>query len=399
VLAPIVIENFSRINMIYLLIPCRIQRLTILHRGQIPMMLRVLMGAWLVCAAMAGPVRAADTTLKMVSIDLEGGGGTLFVTPEGRSLLIDTGSPPGSGVRNGLDGATNGMDRVVAAARSLGVDRIDFLIITHYHADHIGGVFELLSRMPVGTVIDHGPNRDVAIPEEAPDSIGNRMVRDSIANYARYLSAIQGHPHIVARPGDVLRFGTLTDTIVASDGATIARPLPGAGGNGALCDTPPMAANGGLENEKSVGSILRFGKVTIAALGDLTWNREHDLFCPIDKVGHVNILLVTNHGMAVSSNPASIAAMRPDIAILGNSATKGDVPATIETINATPGLQGFWKLHASTADPALTGDPDFIANLDAAPDHGESLRLEITRGGRVTVTNSRNGLRRSYQVR
>jgi hypothetical protein len=90
--------------------------------------------------------------------------------------------------------------------------------------------------------------------------------------------------------------------------------------------------------------------------------------------------------------------MRPDIAILGNSATKGDVPATIETINATPGLQGFWKLHASSADPALTGDPDFIANLDAAPDYGRSLRLEITRSGRVTVTNSRNAFSRSYQV-
>jgi hypothetical protein len=196
----------------------------------------------------------------------------------------------------------------------------------------------------------------------------------------------------------MFHFGTLTDTIVTSDGASIAKPLPGAGGKGTRCDTPPMAANGGLENEKSVGSILRFGKVSIAALGDLTWNREHELFCPIDKVGHVNILLVTNHGMAVSSHPASIAALRPEIAILGNSATKGDVPATIDTINASPGLQGFWKLHASIADPRLTGDPDFIANLEPAPDHGYSLRLDISRGGLVTVTNSRNGFNRTYQV-
>ena len=240
----------------------------------------------------------------------------------------------------GLDGARYGLDRIVAAAKSLGVSRIDILIITHYHADHIGGAIDLLQRMPVGTVIDHGPNRDRPFPDQAPNSVGNRMAQDSILAYAKYLEAIKGHRHIVARPGAIFHFGTLTDTIVASDGKVIAHPLPGAGGSGARCDAPPMAENGGLENEKSVGSILRFGKVSIAALGDLTWNREHDLFCPIDKVGHVNILIVTNHGMAVSSNPASIAAMRPDIAIIGNSATKGDVPATFNVINSSPGTEG-----------------------------------------------------------
>jgi competence protein ComEC len=361
---------------------------------------RTLLAAALSCVALAGSGQsaAATTALTMLSIDMEGGGGTLFVTPAGRSLLIDTGSPPGSGVRDGLDGARNGVDRIVAAAHSLHVDRIDYLIITHYHADHIGGVFELLARMPVGTVIDHGPNRDVPIPEEAADSIGNRMVQDSIRNYAHYLEAIRGHPHLIARAGDVLHFGALTDTIVASDGNAIVKPLPGAGNPGAHCDAPPMAANGGLENEKSVGSILSFGKVRIAALGDLTWNREHDLFCPIDKVGHVQVLLVTNHGMALSSHPASLAALRPDIVIMGNSATKGAVPATVSTINATPGLQGFWKLHASINYADLNGDPDYIANPNPAPDQGQNIRLDIARDGRVTVTNSRNGFTRTYQV-
>ncbi len=358
-----------------------------------------LLTATLGCLLLIGTSHAADAALTMLSIDMEGGGGTLFVTPEGRSLLIDTGSPPGSGVRDGLDGAHSGVDRIVAAAHSLHLESIDYLIITHYHADHIGGVFELLARMPISTFIDHGPNRDAPIPDQPADSIGNRMVRDSIRNYAEYLRVISGHPHVVARPGDVLRFGSLTDTIVASDGAAIAKPLRGAGGHGAKCDTPPMADNGGLENEKSVGSILGFGKVRIAALGDLTWNREHDLFCPIDKVGHVQVLLVTNHGMAQSSNPASIAALRPDIVIMGNSATKGAMPATVDTINAAPGLQGFWKLHASTAHPDLNGDPDYIANPDPAPDRGQSIRLEITRGGRITVTNSRNAFTRTYQVR
>ena len=362
------------------------------------MIRNVLIAALLASVPLAAPASAAGGTLKMVSVDMEGGGGTLFVTPEGRSLLIDTGSPNRNVPNYGLDGARYGLDRIIAAAKSLGVSKIDYLIITHYHADHIGGVIDLLQRMPVGTVIDHGPNRDRPFPDQPPDSVGNRMAQDSILAYANYLAAIKGHRHIVAKPGAVYHFGTLTDTIVASDGRVIAHPLPGAGGSGARCDTPPMTENGGLENEKSVGSILRFGKVSIAALGDLTWNREHELFCPIDKVGHVNILIVTNHGLGVSSNPASIAAMRPDIAVIGNSAKKGDVPATFNLINNSPGLKGFWKLHASADDPALTGDPDFIANLEPSPDQGHTISLDIARDGRVTVTNGRNGFNKTYIV-
>ncbi|HWA20903.1 MAG TPA: MBL fold metallo-hydrolase [Caulobacterales bacterium] len=362
------------------------------------MIRNAIIAACVAAGAIASTASAAEATLKMVSLDMEGGGGTLFVTPEGKSLLIDTGSTPRDSAPVRLDGAKSDVDRILAAASALGVKKIDYLIITHYHGDHIGGVFDLLKRFPVGTIIDHGPNREREIPSLAPDSSINRMARDSIAVYPRYLEAIKGHKHIEAKPGDVLHFGSLTDTIVTSDSKVIARPLPGAGGPGSHCDAPPMDSDGGLENAESVGSILSFGKVKIAAFGDLTWNREHDLFCPIDRVGHVDILLVTHHGTAWSSNPASIAAMRPDIAVMGNSATKGAVPAVVNVVSSSPGLQGFWKLHASTVNPELNGDPDYIANLEPAPDYGKNIRLDIARSGKVTVTNSRNGFSKTYQV-
>lgn len=354
--------------------------------------------AFLATALLAEPVHAADRTLKLVPIDLEGDGGTLYVTPEGRSVLIDVGSPAElyGGVKNGLDGATDGVDRIIAAARSLGVKKIDYLLITHYHADHVGAVPELLARFPVGTVIDHGPNRQIV-----PDTTGRNAgkVPSTVVYYAKYLEAIEGHRHVVAKAGDVFHFGSLTDTIVVADGKVIADPLPGAGAPGTLCDTPPMAADGGIENAMSVGSLLSFGKVKIAAFGDLTWNLEHDLVCPGNKIGHVSILLLDNHGIDVSNNPAFVAAVRPDLAVMGNGPTHGGMPQSVKTVAESPDLQAFWKLHASMANPDLDGNPDYIANLGPSPSHGYALMLRIAREGRVTATNTRNGFSRSYTVR
>jgi glyoxylase-like metal-dependent hydrolase (beta-lactamase superfamily II) len=98
--------------------------------------------------------------LKVVTIDVEGGGGTLFVTPEGKSLLVDTGWPANYGLLPSPDGAKVSADRIVAAAKKLGVSRIDYLIITHYHMDHVGGVVDLAKRMPIDTFIDHGANAE-----------------------------------------------------------------------------------------------------------------------------------------------------------------------------------------------------------------------------------------------
>jgi len=90
-------------------------------------------------------------TLRIVFVDVEGGQATLFVTPSKQSLLIDTGWPE----NNGRDA-----DRIVAAAKSAGLSKLDYVLITHFHTDHVGGLAQLVDRIPVGTVIDHGDNRE-----------------------------------------------------------------------------------------------------------------------------------------------------------------------------------------------------------------------------------------------
>jgi beta-lactamase superfamily II metal-dependent hydrolase len=378
-------------------------------------MIRKTLLATLMASALIAPAIAAEGTLKVVSVDVEGGGGTLFVTPEGKSLLIDTGWPSGAGLLPSPDGAQNSADRIVAAAKKLGVSKIDYLIITHYHMDHVGGVMDLVKRMPVDTFIDHGANAEHLAPGEVvpPDLAGGAP--DQL--YPRYLDVIKGHKHIVAKPGQVIEIGSMTDTIVASDGVTLSKPLAGAGAPNPACDTAESKSSkvdGGEENTRSVASLLRFGKVSIAMFGDLSWKKERELSCPTGKLGHVNVLIATQHGSNISSNPASIADMHPDIAVRGMGGKKGGDEDPIKTIKASPGLMGFWQTHDSYAHPEWSSDKNTIANLNppasdiaahakqmftVSPDQGHAIHLEITKGGQVTVTNDRNGYSKTYQVK
>lgn len=382
-------------------------------------MTRTSLTAALLLSALAIPAHAQaqskDGALKVVAIDVEGGGGTLFVAPDGTSLLIDTGWPSGAGLLPSPDGAKNSADRIVAAAHKLGVKKLDYVIITHYHMDHAGGVSDLVQRIPVGTFIDHGTNAEHVAPGEKVPVDLQGGTPDEL--YPKYLAAIKGHNHIVAKPGQVIQMGAMTDTIVASDAKVLDKPLPGAGARNPACDTAEALSvkdEGGVENTHSVASVISFGKVRIAAFGDLSWKAEHALSCPVTRLGHVQVLIATQHGSNISSNPASIADMRPEVVVMGSGGKKGGDKATIDTMRASPGLEGFWQLHDSYAHPEWAKDKNYVANLDPAaadvakygkamftspPDQGYDIALSITKDGSVTVTNSRNGFTKTYTTK
>ena len=133
----------------------------------------------------------ASGQLKVIFVDVEGGQATLFVTPAHQSLLVDTGWPE----RAGRDA-----DRIVAAAKQAGLTHIDYVLLTHYHDDHTGGVPQLVARIPVAMFIDHGPNRE----------LDHGATEHGYAEYQKVLAgAGSGNTgarpaHMVAHPGDTL---------------------------------------------------------------------------------------------------------------------------------------------------------------------------------------------------
>jgi competence protein ComEC len=326
--------------------------------------------------------------LEIYFIDVEGGQSTLFVSPSGQSLLVDAGWP-----------GSRDADRISAIAKQAGVTQIDYLVLTHYHVDHAGGVPELAARIPIRNFVDHGPTSDtlVNVPQY----------------YAAYLKVRANGQHILARPGDKIPISGIDVQIVSAASKTILEPLPGAGAANPLCVNflakdeikDPMV---GGENKNSVGMVISLGKFRIVDFGDLTWNKEHDLACPNNLVGAIDVYLVSHHGKDTSSLPMLVHAMRPRAAVMNNGANKGGETPTFETLRHSPGLEDLWQLHYGVEAGSLNSAEKFIANLGRAgtkesgvPDESPAYSIKIIArpDGSFSITNSRNGYSKAYAPR
>jgi competence protein ComEC len=323
-------------------------------------------------AFLGAPLRAAGT-LDVYFIDVEGGQSTLFVTPTGRSMLVDTGWPDFKG---------RDAERIAAVAKAAGVTRIDYLVITHYHLDHVGGVPQLAERLPVGTYVDHG--RDVESGKEA-----NEL-------YPPYVQIRDRASHLIVRAGDRIPMEDIQVRVVASSGQGILRPLPGAGEPNPLCATTKPREVDPSENAQSIGMLITFGKFRMIDLGDLTWNKELELACPESKLGTVDVYLSTHHGLDLSNAPAMVHALKPRVAIINNGATKGGSPEALQTIRTSPGIEDLWQLHyAQNAGKENNAPEPFIVNVDQ--DASVSwIKVSAGLDGGFTVTNSRNGKTKTY---
>ena len=338
-----------------------------------------ILGLGLVISSWAVPASHKDKDLHIYFIDVEGGQATLFVTPAGQSLLIDTGWP-------GNDGRD--ADRIVAAAKKAGISKIDYVLITHFHDDHVGGVPQLAARIPIGTFIDHGENR------ETTDAV---TVKDWQAYQAEL--ATGKHQRISPKPGAVLPVKGMQATIVSSDADLLDKPLPGAGQDNSYCKDAEQFPADKTENLRSLGTYIQFGKLRILDLGDLTHDKEMQLMCPVNKIGKIDIYIVSHHGWAQSSSPAFVYGLAPRVAIMDNGAKKGGTPSVLDIIRKSPGLEDLWQLHYSEEGGATHNVADeFIANPDG-PDAANGLELTAHPDGSFDVLNVRTQKSKHYPAR
>ena len=315
--------------------------------------------ALVAAGTLAGAQGGSTKPLQIYVIDTEGGKATLFVSPTGQTALLDSGNPGGRDT-----------DRIMLALADAGVTTIDYLITTHYHVDHVGGMQELAKRMPIGTFVDHGPS-----VEE----------REQVQGFQQAYAELYGKAkHIVAKAGDRLPITGLDWRVVTSAGQALKTPLAGGGtANPACAQFTPKEITTDPENGQSLGSVVTLGQFRTIDLGDLLWNKEFELMCPKNPIGPVDLYLVSHHGTDSSGAPVLVHGLQPRVAVMQNGTRKGAGTQAMPTMRSSPGLEDIWQLHWSFgAGIEQNSAGVFIANVEDAATTAAALTAPQRGGGR-----------------
>ena len=336
-----------------------------------------------------GPSRAGEPSavkgLDIYIIDVQGGAATLLVTPERETILID------AGYATSDDRDPKRIERVLKEVA--GLDRIDHLIITHWHADHAGGVGGLANRVEIGRFWDRG------LPEDGlPDVEFPLGPTEGDPMGVSYRAVSKGR-RTVLKAGETLPIrGDLEALVLASSKSILGAPsnVP----VNPLCEASPEkfpVAPG--ENDWSAGLRFRFGKFEFLALGDLTWDYERALVCPRDVIGQIDLYLVTHHGRNTSNNPILLRTIEPIVTVMNNGPNKAGDIETVRTLRTIPSIQAAYQLHRNlkTGDEGNT-DPSLIVNAD--PAGGRFLHVAVSPDGSTfRVKMDVDGPERSFESR
>jgi competence protein ComEC len=331
-----------------------------------------------ICALLlTGSLSGASRNLEIYWIDAEGGAATLIVTPNGESLLIDTAN------RTPDD---RDAKRIFDAAQKAGLKKIDILMTTHFHGDHIGAMPALAKLIPIEMYMDHGESIEIARPNVA-------------AAYKAYVEQAGAHRKIL-KAGDKIPLKGVDIEVVQSAGQAITKALKGGGAKNASCaDFKEHGPEQDPDNDQSVGLVLKYGKFDFIDMGDLTWNYEQKLVCPNNLIGKIDLYQTTHHGLDRSNSPQFIQAIQPTVAVMNNGPRKGGPASVFETLRKSPGLEDIWQGHLALGTPKdVNTDEKMIANMEpSAQCAGNALKVSVAPNGDYTMTNLRNGFTKTYK--
>jgi competence protein ComEC len=292
-------------------------------------------------------------------------------------MLLDAGMP----TQDSRD-----LNRVLAAAKAVGIKEFDVVLTTHYDVDHAGNIPAVAGQIPAKLFVDHGPVVDN--PKMAPI---NRRAADA------YLAFVADKKRMSVKPGDTIPLKDVSITVLTSGEQAIAKSLKAAGKPNQYCPASKPEAVEMDDNSGSIGTLFAFGKFRMADFGDLLHWVEYKLVCPNNLAGVADLFLVTHHGLAVSNSVELVNALHPKVAIMNNGERKGAAPDTIKVLRASPGLQDIWQLHNSvSAGKDFNAPDDYIANLRQQDCQGKWIKVSARRDGSFTVTNTRNSFSKSY---
>lgn len=227
------------------------------------------------------PAVAGDGKLHVKLLDVEQGDAILVVTPAGGAILVDAGEKP------------MGRRVVVPALKRAGIRRLNALVLTHAHSDHIGGMLDVLKAVEVDRVYDSGyPATTLA--------------------YKKFLKEIEarGIAYALGRDGATADLGEgVTARFLHPDMRFLQLSGDDSGDGG-------DAASGSPVNINSSVLKIAYGAFSILLTGDIEADSEARLLKRHKDAVRSTVLKSPHHGSEFSSTPDFIAAVAPEAVVI-----------------------------------------------------------------------------------
>ena len=202
--------------------------------------------------------------LTALTLDV-GQGESVILTSGGETALVDCGSSNSYKDPGGLAADT---------LHSMGVRELSAVVVTHYHADHTNGLYEVLRRIPVQTIY-------------LPDIEDEYGVRERLVSLAEEKGAQV--TYVTKETAD-----TLGDTV--------------------LTIYPPVQSGGDL-NELGLTALASAGDFDLLITGDMSGSTEKKLV-ETYALPNIEVLVVSHHGSRYSSNIRFLKAVTPEAAVI-----------------------------------------------------------------------------------